>query len=97
MTILHIEHAVADFDAWKRAFENDPLQREKSGVQRYRISRPLDDPKYVTIDLEFNGVAPAQAMLSRLRELWGKVDVIREPQARILDAVEIVEYRKGGA
>ena len=28
-TILRIEHTVPDFDAWKKAFDSDPLGREK--------------------------------------------------------------------
>ena len=97
MTILRIEHAVADFEAWKRAFDSDPLQREKSGVLRYRVLRPLDDPKYVMVDLEFDGVAQAQSLLSRLQELWGRVDVMRDPQVRILEMVEALTYRGDAA
>jgi len=38
MTILHVEHAISDFETWKRAFDSDPVQREQSGVRRYRDS-----------------------------------------------------------
>jgi hypothetical protein len=44
MPILRIEHPVADFDAWKAAFDGDPLGREQSGVRRYRVLRSVDDP-----------------------------------------------------
>jgi len=37
MTILRIEHPIPDFDAWKKAFDSDPVGREKSGVRRYQI------------------------------------------------------------
>ena len=51
MYILRIEHPVSDFDGWKKAFDSDPIGREKSGVRRYRVLRPIDDAKYVMIDL----------------------------------------------
>ena len=37
MTILRVQHAVANFDGWKRAFESDPIDRKGSGVQRYSV------------------------------------------------------------
>ena len=55
MTILRIEHAVSDYGTWKAAFDSDPAGRAQSGVRRYRIMRPVDDPHYVMIDLEFEG------------------------------------------
>jgi hypothetical protein len=54
MPILQIEHRVRDFDAWKQAFDNDPVGREQKGVRRYRVLRSLDDPNYVVVDLEFD-------------------------------------------
>ncbi len=43
MYILHIEHPVLNYNGWKQAFDSDPVGREKMGVQRYQILRPLDD------------------------------------------------------
>lgn len=87
MYILRIEHPVPDFDAWQRAFDNDPIGRERGGVRRHRILREVDDPNQVMIDLEFDGLAEAQAFLAALRELWGRVDVMRDPTVRIAEMV----------
>ncbi|HYU40416.1 MAG TPA: hypothetical protein VEM59_11340 [Acidimicrobiia bacterium] len=59
MPILRIEHPVADFDAWKRAFDSDPLGREQAGVRRYSVLRPVGDPNYVLVDLEFDSSSEA--------------------------------------
>jgi hypothetical protein len=90
MLILQIEHKVPNFDGWKKAFESDPVNRKKSGVHRYRIFRPIDDPNYVIIDLEFDSLQEAEATLVELRNLWGKVEgkVMMNPQTRILDLIE---------
>jgi len=90
MTILRIQHAVPDFDSWKRAFDSDPMNRKASGVRRYNVYRSVADPNFVMIDLELDTVAEAETMLERLHHLWagpgGKV--MRNPEAWILDSVQ---------
>ncbi len=95
MPILRIEHAVPNFDAWKEAFDSDPLGREQSGVRRYRVLRPIDDPNYVMVDLEFDSSSEAEAVRAALLQMWRRVEMeglIGSPQARIADVVETREY-----
>jgi hypothetical protein len=93
MLILHIEHKVPSFDGWKKAFENDPVNRKKSGVRRYSILRPIDDPNYVIINLEFESLKEAEDTLAALLILWSKVEgqVMMNPQSRILDLIETTD------
>ena len=88
--ILRIEHTVPDFDSWKRAFDNDPMDRKASGVRRYQISRLISDANFVMIDLEFDSALDAEGMLERLRHLWAGPGgaVMRNPVARIVEPVE---------
>jgi hypothetical protein len=90
MYILRMEHPVPDFDGWKKAFDSDPVGRQKSGVRRYWILRPIDDSKYVMIDLEFSTQGEAEALLAAMRVIWGRVEgtIITNPKARIAEAVE---------
>ena len=53
MHTVQIEHPIRDFDGWKAAFDRDPARREASGVHRYRIFRPVDDPHFVSVDLDY--------------------------------------------
>lgn len=94
MFILRIEHPVPDFDGWKKAFDSDPVGREKSGVRRYQVLRPVDDAHYVLIDLEFDTSSQAEALLAAMRGVWGRVEgtIMMNPQARIVEAVETREY-----
>lgn len=94
MYILRIEHPVPDFEGWKQAFDSDPVGRERSGVRRYRILRPIDDAQYVMIDLEFDSVAQAEALLAAMRVVWGRVEgtIMTSPQARIVETVEVKAY-----
>jgi hypothetical protein len=90
MPTLHIEHPTQDFTTWKRAFDTDPAGRQRSGVRRYRISRAVDDPKYVMIDLEFDTREQAEGLLRSMQGIWSPPDhgLTRSQQARIVDMVE---------
>ena len=93
MPILRIEHSVPDFNGWKAAFDSDPVDRKGSGVRRYRVLRSVDDPNYVMIDLEFDSLEDAEGLLTKMRRVWtgeGR-NVMRNPQARIVDSVETIE------
>ena len=94
MPILHIEHLVDDYDAWKlNAFDADPIGRARSGVRSHRISRSTDDLNFVIIELEFGTKLEAEAMQTALRNLWRNPLVqIRAPTARIIETVDIMEY-----
>lgn len=87
MIVLRIEHAVPDYNGWKKAFDSDPIDRKKSGVKSYRIYRPVDDPKYVIIDLQFDNRTDAETTLAALHRLWGKVEgtVMSNAQTKILE------------
>lgn len=96
MVTVHIEHPIRDFESWKAAFDRDPVGRERSGVRRYRIHRPTDDPNYVLIDLDFDGTELAERFLVAMREVWrspaAAPGVGGNPQARITETVESHEY-----
>ena len=93
MHIVRIEHPVPNFAAWKKVFDSDPLGRQLSGVRRYRVLRPVDDPGYIMVDLEFDTLVQAEATLERLRQLWGRVEgtIINKPQGRLVEVAESVE------
>jgi len=87
---LHIEHPVPDFDGWKKAFDSDPVGRQKMGVRTYQILRAVDNPNYVMIDLQFDTSQQAEALLAAMRNVWKQVEgkIMMNPQARISEIVE---------
>jgi hypothetical protein len=93
MPTLRIEHAVPNFDGWKQAFDSDPADRKGSGVRRYRVSRAVDDPNYVTIDLDFDTIADSEVLLAKMEQVWagpGKAFMV-DPRARIVETIETKE------
>ena len=67
MTTLVLRHRVEDYEAWKRAFDADPLRRAASGVVGHRIYRIEGD---IVVHLEFVSRVEAEAFIPRLYSLW---------------------------
>ena len=90
MFILQIEHEVFNFEGWKKAFENDPIDRKKAGVRNYSIFQRTDNPNFVVIDLAFDHLHDAEKTLASLKILWGNIagKIMINPQIRILKMVE---------
>jgi hypothetical protein len=71
MATLHIEHRITDFDTWSTAFNRFADARRNAGVRGHRVQRPVDDPAYVVIDLDFDTTDQATAFLSFLKtKVW---------------------------
>ena len=90
MVSVQIEHPIPDYDRWRAAFDRDPAGREASGVRRYRISRPVDDPSYIIVELDFDDRESADAFLAKMRGIWKQVEgtVMTGPKARIVESVD---------
>jgi hypothetical protein len=63
----------------------------------------LDDPKYVLIDLDFDGPEQAEAFLEGLRGVWSRVELSpglaraagpspASPKARVVQEIESRSY-----
>jgi hypothetical protein len=94
MTTLHIEHPVTDFDTWTAAFNRFGAIRREAGVLAERISRPVDDPRYVVIDLDFDSIDAADAFLQFLTtKVWAIVEnapaLAGTPHTKILEPVPV--------
>jgi len=49
MATLRIEHAIADYQTWRQAFDGFAAARATAGVRDFTIRQPVDDPKYLTL------------------------------------------------
>ncbi|NNN28986.1 hypothetical protein HLK59_01175 [Streptomyces sp. S3(2020)] len=93
MPTLRIEHPVTDFALWRTAFDRFAAARADAGVRRHRVQRPVDDPAYVVVDLDFDDVAAAEGFLGFLRStVWaspGNAPALAgTPRTRILETAE---------
>ena len=101
MYTLRIEHAIVDFDTWKRAFDGDPVGRRQLGVRGYRVYRPVDDDRWVIIDLDFDDDAAAGRFLEAMQKVWSRAELspglargagAGRPVTRVARKVEACDY-----
>ena len=71
MTTLHIEHPITDYDTWRAAFDSLIDARRKAGVVSGRVARPIDNPHYIVLGLDFDTNEQATAFLRFLEtQVW---------------------------
>lgn len=90
MFTLSIEHAISDFPTWKQAFDRFAEARQTAGVVSHRIRRPVGDPLYLVIELEFDGHEKADNFRQLLHSVvWTNRDaspaLVGTPETRILE------------
>ena len=91
MVTLSIEHAISDFPTWKQAFDRFGEAREKAGVLSHRIRRPVGDPYYVVIELDFAAQENAASFRQFLETVvWANRTaspaLVGAPETKILEA-----------
>lgn len=59
MPSLHIEHPITDLSTWLAAFARFEEARARAGVRSARVRQPVDDDRYIYVDLEFDTVDEA--------------------------------------
>jgi hypothetical protein len=97
--LVLVQHPVgrgpfSDFDAWKRAFDGDPVGRADHGVQRHWIYRS-PEADYLVIGLEFGTLEQANTFKNDLDaalvDVWRNMGV-GDSAARVLEEAETVAY-----
>ena len=58
---LHIEHRITDLSTWLAAFDNFADARANAGVVSQRVQQPVDDDRYIVVDLDFENPDAALA------------------------------------
>ena len=92
MPTLQIEHSISGFGTWSAAFSRLSERRQHEGVTHERVSRPIDDPHYVVIGLDFRTVEAAQRFREFLQtQIWASSErspaLVGAPRTQILDVV----------
>ena len=79
---MFVRHEVADFGAWKKAFNAFAPVQKKAGVIYKAVYQSTDDPNDVTVIHEFHSMEQAKAFaaLPELKTAMQKGGVKGEPQ-----------------
>jgi quinol monooxygenase YgiN len=94
MVILVVHHRVADYDAWKRVFDEHEQVRRSHGEVEHRVYRDLNDANRVVVHNDFPSREAAQAFLDdpSLPEVMGRAGVEGEPGISFIERVERKDY-----
>jgi len=98
MITVRIEHPIKSYDTWKMAFDRDPVDRKGSGVLHYRELRPVDDPAFVMIDLDFETTNEANNFLTVMQRVWASAAAAPalggRPKVAVVQEVETADLRE---
>lgn len=92
MTTLHIEHPISDLTTWLTAFNKFAEAMQKAGVRAQRVYQPVDDERYIVLDLDFDRADDALRFKKFLESnVWSSREaspgLAGAPRARILERV----------
>lgn len=78
---LLVRHRVADFDAWKAAFDDHESARRAAGILGHRLNRAKGDPDVLTVYLPLSDVERARefAGSADLQQVMQQAGVVEEP------------------
>jgi hypothetical protein len=94
MATLHIEHEISDLEVWLTAFSRFAEARQRAGVTAERVNQPVDQEKYIVVQLDFDTTDAAHGFKTFLETtVWTSRDaspgLAGTPQARVLVPVTL--------
>lgn len=87
MSVAHILHRVADYEAWRKAYDSVGDMQKDGGVTQESVHRMVDDPNNVLVIHHFDNVETARAFFGRedLREAMQRSGVQGEPRVELFE------------
>jgi hypothetical protein len=94
MITLHIEHPITDYETWRTAFDAFASARRQAGVVGEHVARPIDDPHYIVVALDFESTEQAVAFRKFLEtKVWSSRETSPgldgPPKTSILEPVPV--------
>ena len=85
MVRMFARHQVADYDAWRKAY--DTFDRESLGVRQHAVYRSVTDPNEITVWHDFDDRATAESFASSddLKAAMTDAGVVSAPNIWITD------------
>jgi len=89
LATLHIEHQISDLGTWMGAFNQFADARRDAGVIAQRVNQPVDDDRYIVVQLDFDTIEAAERFKGFLESVvWQSRDLspglMGAPTARVL-------------
>jgi quinol monooxygenase YgiN len=92
MVHMIIRHKVTDYSRWKEAFDAHLNTRKAAGETNYRVLQSVDDPREVTIFLDWDSLDRARRFAGSedLKQAMQKAGVVGDPDVRFLEDARTV-------
>jgi quinol monooxygenase YgiN len=92
MVHMIIRHKVADYSRWKEAFDAHLNTRKAAGETDYRVLQSVDDPREVTIFLDWDSLEHARRFAGSedLKQAMQRAGVVGDPDVRFLEDARTV-------
>lgn len=89
MAHLMVRHRVADYDAWKAAFDSFVDMRRAAGEKSYQVLSVAGEPNNIVVLCEWDSVERARAFAQspELRDTMQKIGVTEPPDIYYLEEV----------
>ena len=89
MARLYVHHKVADYEAWRKVFDEATGTRTRYGSTGQQVYRAATDPNDITILTSWQSVEGARAygQSPELREAMQRGGVISQPDVAFLEEV----------
>ncbi len=87
MAQLYVHHKVADYQAWRKVFDEATGTRTRFGSTGQQVYRTANDPNDITILTSWRSLdgARAYAQSSELREAMKQAGVISQPDVMFFE------------
>ncbi len=87
-----VRHKVADYSRWKESFDANLSVRKAGGEVDSRLFLSVDDPRDVTIVMDWDGLDRARTFAGSedLKQAMQKAGVVGEPEIRFLEDAQKV-------
>ncbi|MFC9772563.1 MULTISPECIES: hypothetical protein [unclassified Pseudarthrobacter] len=87
MTVAHILHRVADYDAWRKLYDSVGDMQKEGGVTEHSVHRMVDDPDNVLVIHHFADLDTARAFFGRadLKEAMERGGVQGQPRVELFE------------
>ncbi|MEA3277464.1 MAG: cyclase [Pseudomonadota bacterium] len=92
MATLMIRHRVADYEAWKRGYDEADWLRKQHGILYASVHRDATDPNVVMAVHRFEDMSGANEFADAVRPLMEQIGVEGQPEVWIGEDVERVSY-----
>lgn len=82
-----IRQNVKDFEAWKKVFDEDGVNRKMAGSKGGHVFRALNDPNNVFVLIEFDDLDKTNKFMNSdvLKEAMKKAGVVGKPDIYLMD------------